>query len=216
MMSMLKRVLSITLVLVLVACTLPMAALAAQPASAEGTTGRLLPAGSPVPPAETEAPTEPAVTETTEPAAAGTTEATEETEPSCTCKAEEGQPHGSDCPLYEAPVETEPTCTCKAEEGKPHTEDCPLYEAPAETEPAELDVAIEVENLSEGEIYFGSNIRLIANVSNVAEDTALTYQWFYSLDGEDWKTIQDANSKNYDFTLDETNNQYYWKVDVSF
>ncbi len=126
----------------------------------------------------------------------------EVTEPACTCGAEEGQPHAAECPLYE-----EPTCTCGAEEGQPHAEECPLYE-----EPIELDVDITLTNLSGGEIAFGSNLRLTAKVSNAPEGAVLTYQWFYSLDSVNWQVIDGATAADYDFTLNEENNQYYWRV----
>ncbi len=126
----------------------------------------------------------------------------EVTEPACTCGAVEDQPHAVECPLYE-----EPTCTCGAEEGQPHAEECPLYE-----EPIELDVDITLTNLSGGEIAFGSNLRLTAKVSNAPEGAVLTYQWFYSLDSVNWQVIDGATAADYDFTLNEENNQYYWRV----
>ncbi len=148
----------------------------------------------------------------------------EATEPACTCGAAEGQPHAVECPLYEEPTCTcgaaegqshaeecplyeEPTCTCGAAEGQPHAEECPLYE-----EPIELDVDITLTNLSGGEIAFGSNLRLTAKVSNAPEGAVLTYQWFYSLDSVNWQVIDGATAADYDFTLNEENNQYYWRV----
>ncbi len=192
------------------------------------------PTETPVPteaPAATETPaaSEPVVSEATEPTgteateAAGheeaeVTEATQTTEPvaseaaepTCTCAAAEGQPHTEECPLYIEPEATEPACTCGAEEGAAHGAECPLYE-----EPAELDVSIKITNLSDGEIYFGSRIRMTAVVANPPEGAQLTYQWYYSLDGENWKTINGETAADCEFTLDEVNNNYHWRVVVN-
>jgi len=195
----------------------------AEPAATEASVLAAAEATEAAEPVETEAAE---TTEATEPAASETAEST------CTCGAAEGQPHAAECPLYTEPEVTEPACTCGAAEGQPHAEDCPLYEEPACTcgaeegqphaeecplyeEPIELDVTIAVENLSGGEITFGSRIRLIANVSNAPEDAALAYRWSYSLDGENWNAIDGATAVYYDLTLDETNNQYYWQVAVT-
>ncbi len=215
---------------------------ASEPAATEVTEPVVTEATEVTEPAATEATEamEPAAAEATEVTELSVTEATEVTEPAaaeaaesiCTCAAAEGQPHAAECPLYIEPEVTEPVCTCGAEECQPHAEECPLYvaptcacgaadgqshaaECPLYEEPVELDVTITVENLSGGEIAFGSIVRLNANVSNAPEGADLSYQWFYSLDGENWNAISGATAAHYDFTLNETNNCYYWQVAVT-
>lgn len=76
----------------------------------------------------------------------------------CTCGADQGQPHQEGCPLYVPPdvIPTEPakSCTCGHEDG-PHAENCPMYEAPEgpveeKSDGASLTVSVQVSGEDQG------------------------------------------------------------------
>lgn len=96
--------------------------------------------------------------------------------------------------------------------------------AEAETQP--LEVSLECEVL--GELDYGVTVRLTAHVTGADPDAVLRYIWQYSLDGENWQNVENAetvqtladegeaetveSSDVYEFILDEVNGNYYWRV----
>lgn len=123
--------------------------------------------------------------------------------------AEEGEP------AAETEEAAEPVDGEDAEEVE-DAEDAEEAEEEEEEEEEEnytLDVSIWLENLSEGKLVYGSNVRWHSVVSNAKEGSAITYQWQYQ-DAEGWHDIPGANGDTYSFTIDETNAGYYWRVNV--
>lgn len=111
----------------------------------------------------------------------------------------------------EATEETEAPTEEPTEEATEAPTEEPTEETTEATEPRTLSVKIRLEAL-EGEINYGKKLRLIAEIDGVPEEE-VTYVWQYSLDGEKWENVPDAeNAEYYDFILDETNAEYYWRV----
>ena len=74
-------------------------------------------------------------------------------------------------------------------------------------------VNIEV-SIPEGQaVYYGTEITLIAVPAGFG-DVELTYQWQYSVDGENWHNLENGNSKIYTYELTEENIRYEYRVSV--
>ena len=78
----------------------------------------------------------------------------------------------------------------------------------------ELNVDVWYENVSGGQITYGSIIKWCSSVGNAKEGSTLTYQWQY-MDGSGWHDMVGANSAEYIYTIDETNADYAWRVFVN-
>ena len=63
-------------------------------------------------------------------------------------------------------------------------------------------------------IFVGTMIRFETELINFQESDIYTVQWKYSLDGEVFTDIANANDLNYEFAVDMENAEYIWKVSV--
>lgn len=74
---------------------------------------------------------------------------------------------------------------------------------------------VEIESsLLPGQLVFqGTEVTLKAKPLGFG-DAQLTYQWQYSIDGENWTDIGGANEAVYMYIVDENNAQYYYRVMV--
>ena len=85
--------------------------------------------------------------------------------------------------------------------------------------PGKFEIAgnpvVEIESsLLPGQLVFqGTEVTLKAKPLGFG-DAQLTYQWQYSIDGENWTDIGGANEAVYMYIVDENNAQYYYRVMV--
>lgn len=85
--------------------------------------------------------------------------------------------------------------------------------------PGKFEIAgnpvVEIESsLLPGQLVFqGTEVTLKAKPLGFG-DAQLTYQWQYSIDGENWTDIGEANEAVYMYIVDENNAQYYYRVMV--
>ena len=63
-------------------------------------------------------------------------------------------------------------------------------------------------------VYKGTEITLKAVVAGFG-DKALTYQWQYSTDGENWSDIEGADQEVYTYTVTRSNAKYIYRVSVN-
>ena len=64
----------------------------------------------------------------------------------------------------------------------------------------------------EGELgYVGAQITMTAELTGF-EGKTYSLQWQYSMDGENWMDVPDANAISYTYILDETTTQYVWRI----
>ena len=74
-------------------------------------------------------------------------------------------------------------------------------------------VNIEV-SIPEGQaVYYGTEITLIAVPAGFG-DVELSYQWQYSIDGQEWYNLENGNKKIYTYELTEENIGYEYRVSV--
>ena len=74
-------------------------------------------------------------------------------------------------------------------------------------------VSIEV-SIPEGQaVYYGTEITLIAVPAGFG-DVELSYQWQYSIDGQEWYNLENGNKKIYTYELTEENIGYEYRVSV--
>lgn len=93
-------------------------------------------------------------------------------------------------------------------------------EEPEETEEEteekkELIVNVTMDNLTEGVLRLGSEIRLNAVVENADEGAEYTYQWQESDNGEDWTDIEGEINAEYYLTVSKDNYMKQWRVIVN-
>ena len=77
----------------------------------------------------------------------------------------------------------------------------------------ELSVKSSVEDVPV--INAGTIVTFDTELINFLEDDHYTVQWKYSIDGEEFIDIEDANDLKYEFAIDTTNAKYIWKVCVT-
>ena len=87
-------------------------------------------------------------------------------------------------------------------------------EQPKESGQDELSVSIYVA-YSGDQPYYGSTIQLLSLVAGAPEDAQLSYQWQYKDVSGEWQNVPGATSSTYEYVLDETNDDYAWRLVVT-
>ena len=93
-------------------------------------------------------------------------------------------------------------------------------ELEAEEQPQESDKAAEMSvsiyvAYSGDQPYYGSTIQLLSLVAGAPEDAQLSYQWQYKDASGEWKDVPGATASTYEYVLDETNDDYAWRLVVT-
>ncbi|MCR5566084.1 MAG: hypothetical protein K6F61_04470 [Clostridiales bacterium] len=63
-------------------------------------------------------------------------------------------------------------------------------------------------------IFTGTTVTLSTELVNFLESDVYTSQWKYSIDGEEFIEIDDANDLNYEYVLSRENADYHWRITV--
>ena len=81
-------------------------------------------------------------------------------------------------------------------------------EAPSD-DPAPMNITISMER---GD---GNAVHLFAEDMQINSADNYSFQWQASRDNEQWFDVEGATEAEYDFTLDETNSKYYWRLVIT-
>ena len=60
--------------------------------------------------------------------------------------------------------------------------------------------------------HIGDTVTLVATLVNFKPDDQYTISWQYSIDGEEWISIEGEDERTYTFVLDEVNCQYSYRA----
>ena len=63
-------------------------------------------------------------------------------------------------------------------------------------------------------IYVGTRVKIETELVNFLEDDVYKVKWQYSVDGEEYIDIEEANELTYRYIIDKENAHYFWKVTV--
>ena len=61
----------------------------------------------------------------------------------------------------------------------------------------------------------GNAVHLFAEDMQLNSADNYSFQWQASRDNEQWFDVEGATEAEYDFTLDETNSKYYWRLVIT-
>ena len=77
-------------------------------------------------------------------------------------------------------------------------------------ETVKVDLPV-ISTLDNRDVFYGEICELNANIDGL-EDMDISFQWYYSLNGEEWIAVENYDDSHFSFVMDASNWYYRWKV----